>query len=461
MSKMLDLEEFLWSFSIVYIVLYCLRRLKKAISMPSSSLNSLSTSSLWSPLRIFVGQGKGSIVSEKLIPKNSKSDVFVHKESLGENIKHVNHQERSILMQEYSQSCEVDAKSLHDNNSHGMHDTFEKEIMQEDSHHQKGSQHDDHSESMDQGLEYSLEMAKVEDAKGPIKLRKRPSRLVMPQYSPTSDFKAILEKKLENKEIEIEGRDFFFASKKGRREVMEDGYGVMVDILGDPKQAFYAVIDGHGGQAASDYVAENLGKNIVKSLENIGEEEDDLKQAIREGYLVTDREFLNKGVSSGACAASALLKDGQLHVANVGDCKVVLSKKGIAHALTNDHRLSREDERQRIENSGGFVNCRNGVWRVHGSLAVSRAIGDMHLKDWVISEPEITRLHLTPDCDFLIMASDGLWDKVNEQEAVDVVLGDKYSLASCKKLVDISCSRGNMDDVTVMVINLGNFKTNN
>lgn len=58
------------------------------------------------------------------------------------------------------------------------------------------------------------------------------------------------------------------------------------------------------------------------------------------------------------------------------------------------------------------MHCRNGIWRVHGSLAVSRAIGDQHLKQWVISEPEIKKLQLTSDCQFLIVASDGLWDKV-------------------------------------------------
>ncbi|GMY07928.1 probable protein phosphatase 2C 2 [Fagus crenata] len=106
---------------------------------------------------------------------------------------------------------------------------------------------------------------------------------------------------------------------------------------------------------------------------------------------------------------------------------------------------------------GGFVQCRNGVWRAQGTLAVSRAIGDLHLKEWIISEPEIKKLHLNSDCQFLIMASDGLWDKVNDQEAVDAVLREKHLLVSCKKLVDMSFSRGNMDDITVMVINLQNF----
>ncbi|GLT71546.1 hypothetical protein SLA2020_435560 [Shorea laevis] len=261
---------------------------------------------------------------------------------------------------------------------------------------------------------------------GAPKLRKRPSMLVVPAFSADEMEFGEMGRKLANKEFEVEGKNFVLASKKGRRTtVMEDGYGVMLDLLGDPKQALFAVIDGHGGHAAADYVAENLGRNIVKALEYVGEEER-LEQAIRRGYLVTDKEFLSQGVRSGACAASV-------------------------------HRLSREDERRRIENSGGFVHCCNGVWRVQGTLAVSRAIGDFHLKQWIISEPEIKKLPLTSDCEFLIMASDGLWDKVNDQEAVDVVLREKNMLMACKKLVDMSCSRGNMDDITVMVINLQNF----
>lgn len=59
-------------------------------------------------------------------------------------------------------------------------------------------------------------------------------------------------------------------------------------------QAFFAVIDGHGGRAAADYVAENLGRNIVKELGNGGEKDVQLEDAIREGYRITDTEFLSK-----------------------------------------------------------------------------------------------------------------------------------------------------------------------
>lgn len=61
---------------------------------------------------------------------------------------------------------------------------------------------------------------------------------------------------------------------------------------------------------------------------------------------------------------------------------------------------------------GGFVECRKGVWRVLGSLAVSRAIGDQYLKQWVTAEPETKVVKLDPEYEFLLLASDGLWDKV-------------------------------------------------
>ncbi|TXG53480.1 hypothetical protein EZV62_022649 [Acer yangbiense] len=343
------------------------------------------------------------------------------------------------------------------------HDHKEKKILQENIENTKtNNQKPVISLSSEEGSNNNI-ITKASGSggvnKGSIKLRKRPARLVLPDICAASlELGDEIGKniKLEKKEFEIQGKYFVLACKRGSRQVMEDGYGFMVDVLGNPKQAFFTVIDGHGGRAAADYVAENLGKNIVKELGIVGEEE----HAIRAGYMVTDTAFLSQGVGSGACAASVLLKAGELHVANVGDCRVVLSRNGVADSLTIDHRLSREDERLRIENSGGFVFCRNGVWRVQGSLAVSRAIGDMHLKEWIISEPEIKKLPLTSDCEFLIMASDGLWDKVNVQEAVDVVSKEKKSIESCKKLIEMSSSRGNMDDITVMVINLQNFAIN-
>lgn len=82
----------------------------------------------------------------------------------------------------------------------------------------------------------SLEMVKSAGVTGDhLKLRRRPAKLVVPAYSPALEF-VEMGRKLENKVFEVEGRNFVLASKKGIRTAMEDRYGVMLDILGDPKQ---------------------------------------------------------------------------------------------------------------------------------------------------------------------------------------------------------------------------------
>lgn len=108
---------------------------------------------------------------------------------------------------------------------------------------------------------------------------------------------------------------------------------------------------------------------------------------------------------------------------------------------------------------GGYVSCgSNGVWRVQDCLAVSRAFGDAGLKQWVISDPEIRRQPLTPGCEFLVVASDGLWNKVSNQEAVDAVARSRRSSSyCCKELVDLARGRGSRDDITVMVVDLERF----
>lgn len=61
---------------------------------------------------------------------------------------------------------------------------------------------------------------------------------------------------------------------------------------------------------------------------------------------------------------------------------------------------------------GGYVEFHRGAWRVHGILAVSRSIGNAHLKNWVLAEPDTKILNFTSDMEFLVLASDGFWDEV-------------------------------------------------
>ena len=137
------------------------------------------------------------------------------------------------------------------------------------------------------------------------------------------------------------------------------------------------------------------------------------------------------GLSSSSAAAAAAASSAQptLFVGNVGDSRCVLSRGGQALALSSDHKPCRPDERARIERAGGAVVYVSG-WRVDGRLNISRALGDAPLKapegiapalGRVIALPELTCTALHPTDEFLILASDGVWSKIDNQRAVDIV----------------------------------------
>ncbi|XP_021715570.1 probable protein phosphatase 2C 25 [Chenopodium quinoa] len=292
--------------------------------------------------------------------------------------------------------------------------------------------------------------------------RKRPARLDIPMmnmgFGAPATPRPVQESMVED---DFDGL-YSVCCKKGRRAVMEDRFSAVLDIQGDSKQAFFGVFDGHGGVKAAEYVAENLNKNIMAEVVR-KDEENTVEEAVKHGYLKTDSDFLEQELLGGSCCVTALITKGDLIVSNAGDCRAVLSRGGVAEALTADHRPSRQDEKDRIEALGGYIDSYNGVWRIQGSLAVSRGIGDRQLKQWVIAEPETKVLKIKSDDEFLILASDGLWDKVTNQEAVDLArplctASDKIQpLAACKKLIELSVSRGSLDDISVMIIQLPQY----
>ncbi|XP_072151712.1 probable protein phosphatase 2C 74 [Setaria viridis] len=315
---------------------------------------------------------------------------------------------------------------------------------------------------------------------------RRPSRLVLPVADDAGEVAAgwgAAAAAVKEADVEVEGEGFWVASRAGPRHAMEDAYSVITGKNGgDSQLAFYGVFDGHGGRAAVDFVSQRLGNNVVSAVlaaegaattrddgaSSAEAEHDAVSAAIRAAYLATDSELLAKhqGASGGVCAATALVKNGDLYVAHLGDCRAVLSHDGgAAAALTADHTCAAEGERERIERGGGYVSrSGSGVWRVQGSLAVSRSFGDCGLKQWVVAEPAVTRVPLVAGCEFLVIASDGLWDKVSNQEAVDVVSRSGNAAAaaasagrSCAELVELARRRGSRDDVTVMVIDLERF----
>uniref|UniRef100_A0A7S3QY04 protein-serine/threonine phosphatase n=1 Tax=Dunaliella tertiolecta TaxID=3047 RepID=A0A7S3QY04_DUNTE len=192
-----------------------------------------------------------------------------------------------------------------------------------------------------------------------------------------------------------------------------------------------------------------------------------LEEALKEAFLRTDSEFAADGSAAmvGSTAVVALVGSRKAWVANCGDSRAVLCRGSRAIQLTDDHKPEREDEAERVEKAGGQVLYWNGH-RVMGVLAMSRAIGDHGLRPYVIPEPEVTVFTRAEDDDFLLLASDGLWDVMSNQEAISLAMRCSARAAekgaSRKAAVRIAASvltkaavdRGSKDNVTVVIIDL-------
>ncbi|XP_042031466.1 probable protein phosphatase 2C 59 isoform X1 [Salvia splendens] len=242
-----------------------------------------------------------------------------------------------------------------------------------------------------------------------------------------------------------------YASSPGKRSSMEDFYETRIDGVDGEVVGLFGVFDGHGGARAAEYVKQNLFSNLIKHPKFIS----DTKSAISDAYSHTDSEFLksenNQNKDAGSTASTAILVGDRLLVANVGDSRAVVCRGGNAFAVSRDHKPDQTEERQRIEDAGGFVMWA-GTWRVGGVLAVSRAFGDRQLKQYVVADPDIQEEKVDDTLEFLILASDGLWDVVTNEEAVSMTKPIPDPEDAAKRLVQEANQRGSGDNITIVVV---------
>jgi len=279
---------------------------------------------------------------------------------------------------------------------------------------------------------------------------------------------------------------------KGKRQAMEDVHGHILWKLcssGDHEAtdkkckrvkreldgfnrtvSYFVICDGHGGKCAADYVYDHLFDTILKQKTFFL----DPKIAIGLAFKEVDEEFLafaaEHELESGTTVTLALIIGSTMYVANVGDSEAVLCSGGKASVLTRKHTLSNHEELKRVEELGGVIvgpthNKRLGHPVLNSSIiniGVTRAIGDPTFKteEWVkekksglIAEPDVSVRKLTSEDQFMLIASDGFWDAVSPQEAVDYVLAhERESCDSlCKDLVGLS-KKNSADNITVLLI---------
>ncbi|KAL4458266.1 hypothetical protein ABPG75_013131 [Micractinium tetrahymenae] len=298
--------------------------------------------------------------------------------------------------------------------------------------------------------------------------------------------------------------------EQGVRETMEDAAQLVP--AGRCGFFFATVFDGHGGFAAAEYLQQNLYRIFTRVLDQRDAEADlrmsvdvsglacptHLTPILTDSFHHADKDLLawmhanapEEERTSGCTATTCLVRKDLVVVANVGDSRAVLSRAGRAIDLSTEHRVWGKSatvlaEIERIESVGGWVD--DG--RVCGVLAVSRAFGDMEFKgqeglkmllqkglefglwdqkfadsrrftgDPVTAQPDVTELALHEGDEFVVVASDGLWDVMDSQEVVKLARRDlqrgSHPQEVAAKLSALAVKRGSQDNVAVVLIDLG------
>lgn len=206
------------------------------------------------------------------------------------------------------------------------------------------------------------------------------------------------------------------------------------------KMSIYAVFDGHAGSLASQYCCDWI-SSYLKSDPSFPH---DMTSALRNSFTALDEDFLSTTATKpstgsnrhpnhpdGTTACACVILGGQrILCANAGDSRAIVVKStGASVALSTDHKPNSPTETKRINDLGGKVIFSGQSWRLEGRLAVSRGIGDVALKRFMTSEPDVCDYTICSeegDVDgedwFVVIASDGLWDVLENDQVARMTL---------------------------------------
>lgn len=236
-----------------------------------------------------------------------------------------------------------------------------------------------------------------------------------------------------------------------------------------PKCSFFAIYDGHGGSSCPDFLKDNLHQYIFNNQYFPHSP----KMALMKGFEQAEQAFRSIAMQnpddvdiSGSCAVVVLVVNDLCYIANLGDSRVVSSfyAGNRTKQLTTDMKPSEEAEQQRVTKAGGkiyqsafqqvnpvtkgYVTTYGPLRILPGRLNVCRSFGDVESKEpslggkpgVIIAVPEIKVLKITSDLDFLILASDGVFDKLENDEVVSTCWkGIEKAVNADEKTVERAC----------------------
>jgi len=269
----------------------------------------------------------------------------------------------------------------------------------------------------------------------------------------------------------------------GKRDTNEDKHTLIFNLDNNDKKIkpinFFAVYDGHGGREISSFLEKSYHKYFTDKSININPVSyKSFKKYVEKvhNYIQKKLESRLKNISYEIGSTSLALyfykhnHKTYYYVINAGDCRSVLCTNNKAIGLSTDHKPGTNKERKRINEvkipkniSRSHVYYDSGVARIKG-LSVSRAFGDMDAKPYVSHIPDVFRYTLGKTDKFIIIACDGLWDVLNNKQAVDFVLKELKELGKvennhthnknniAKKLAQHAIDSGSYDNVSIIIL---------
>ena len=254
----------------------------------------------------------------------------------------------------------------------------------------------------------------------------------------------------------------YFSSLIGLRDMNEDTHNIIVTN----NINMYGIYDGHGGDFTSKFLSKYLPIYILNNIK---------KSPLRKKQIISIFDHIQKMLkkkhrenatkTGSTCLICLQYKfdnfDKIISIINLGDSRGIICRNNSAFPLSKDHKPSWPEEKNRIENLNGKIYFDGFDWRIH-DLSVSRAFGDLYAYPHVCQTPDVFNYKISSDDKFIVLACDGLWDILSNQDVINYILFLCYNddlsirinknLNITKKLAEYAIKKGSTDNVSIIII---------
>ena len=277
-----------------------------------------------------------------------------------------------------------------------------------------------------------------------------PNQPKVQEYTTTKEFYSI---KQSSTVLEFSYRE---DQNIANEDTMEDKGRSIENFNNDKNQILFELFDGHGGVSISHYLQNNFDRVYRKNLKLF---KNDYENCFKTTFKELDMEIKKLdlvSMGSTACIIHIIKETPSklvVHCANCGDTRASLISPMKFKRLSYDHRADDEEEKRRVQNSGGTI-INN---RVMGALMLSRAFGDFELKSFGVKcEPyySYTEIDLNEKNQFVILACDGVWDLNTESDFQQLIMFCNDSEMLCSTIIKNTLRKDAWDNLSVFAIKL-------